>query len=216
MCIRDRRYWANSNFDGFEVPNEHLGREYLIYGLLHIKLKQWKEKGLIPDNIYLRRTGIGTLTSVINHDYYKDVLDKYDFTIYYHYKENGEDRYWPGLFIDTTGSSWTEEQSEQRYGEPIYAVLSTKVWVAQEFDVLGRTIFIHYNDREDKLKLIVALSILNLYGQNKIRLNEYEYGAKSQYYIIPVKFWKNITELRVIIKGYYQSFVEYLARVRCK
>jgi hypothetical protein len=134
--------------------------------------------------------------------------DKYDLTLYVKAKE----QYYPLIWLDITGSSWTEEQSKGRYGESVYAILSVKVETAKKYDVLGRVFFIHYNDSEDKLKCISALQILNLERQNKIKKDKFERDAKSEYYLIPIALWKNLTELRVSLRGFYQSFKEYLAR----
>ncbi|SAI84257.1 nuclease [Saccharolobus solfataricus] len=149
---------------------------------------------------------------MINEHYYEGLQDKYDLTLYV----KAKDSYYPLVWIDITGSSWTEEQSKERYGESVYAILSAKVEVAIKHDVMGRVWFIHYNDTEDKLKCISALQILNLERQGKIKKDKFERDAKSEYYLIPVSMWKNLVELRVAIKGFYQSFKEYLTRVSGK
>ncbi|AAR27906.1 nuclease [Sulfolobus virus Ragged Hills] len=201
------KYWGNQEQD-YILPTVGLGREYLVLGKLLISLSKWRAKGLIDFDVYLRPTGVGTLTNTINYEYYKGLEDKYDLTLYIRAK----DSYYPLLWIDITGSSWTEEQSKERYGESIYAILSVKVETAKKYDVLGRVFFIHYNDTEDKLKCISALQILNLERQNKIKKDKFERGAKSEYYLIPTSYWKNLTELRIALRGFYQSFKEYLAR----
>ena len=201
------KYWGNQQ-DDYILPTTWLGREYLVLGKLLIKLAQWHKKGLLNFDVYLRPTGVGTLTNVINEQYYKGLEDKYDFTLYVKSKE----QYYPLLWIDVTGSSWTEGQSKERYGESIYAILSVKVETAKKYDVLGRVFFIHYNDAEDKLKCISALQILNLERQNKIKKDKFERDAVSYYYLIPTSYWKNLTELRIALRGFYQSFKEYLAR----
>ncbi|ACP38586.1 hypothetical protein [Sulfolobus spindle-shaped virus] len=205
------KYWGNQQED-YILPTTWLGREYLVLGKLLIKLAQWRAKGFIDFDVYLRVSGVGTLTNTINYEYYKGLEDKYDLTLYVRAK----DSYYPLAWIDITGSSWTEEQSKERYGESIYAILSTKVEVAKKYDVMGRVWFIHYNDTEDKLKCISALQILNLEKQGKIKKDKFERDAVSYYYLIPVSMWKNLTELRVSLKGFYQSFKEYLARVSGK
>jgi len=201
------KYWGNQEQD-YILPTVGLGREYLVLGKLLISLSKWRAKGLIDFDVYLRPTGVGTLTNTINYEYYKGLEDKYDLTLYIRAK----DSYYPLLWIDITGSSWTEEQSKERYGESIYAILSVKVETAKKYDVLGRVFFIHYNDTEDKLKCISALQILNLERQNKIKKDKFERDAKSEYYLIPTSYWKNLTELRIALRGFYQSFKEYLAR----
>ncbi|AZG03217.1 hypothetical protein [Sulfolobus spindle-shaped virus] len=202
------KYWGNQQED-YILPTTWLGREYLVLGKLLIKLAQWRAKGFIDFDVYLRVSGVGTLTNTINYEYYKGLEDKYDLTLYV----KAKDSYYPLLWLDITGSSWTEEQSKERYGESIYAILSTKVEVAKKYDVMGRVWFIHYNDTEDKLKCISALQILNLERQNKIKKDKFERDAVSYYYLIPLQYWKNLTELRIALRGFYQSFKEYLARV---
>ncbi|WP_009991026.1 nuclease, partial [Saccharolobus solfataricus] len=150
--------------EDYILPNFYLGREYLVLGKLLIKLAHWRKKGLLNFNVYIRPTGVGTLTNTINYEYYKGLEDKYDLTLYV----KAKDSYYPLLWIDVTGTSWSEEQSKERYGESVYAILSTKVEVAKKYDVLGRVFFIHYNDSEDKLKCISALQILNLEREGKI------------------------------------------------
>ncbi|ACZ35730.1 unknown [Sulfolobus spindle-shaped virus 6] len=205
------KYWGNQTED-YILPNFYLGREYLVLGKLLIKLAQWRKKGLLDFDIYLRPTGVGTLTNVINFEHYEGLQDKYDLTLYV----KAKDSYYSLAWIDITGSSWTEEQSKERYGESIYAILSTKIEIAKKYDVLGRVFFIHYNDTEDKLKCISALQILNLERQNKIKKDKFERDAVSYYYLIPTSYWKNLTELRVSLRGFYQSFKEYLTRVNGK
>lgn len=201
------KYWGNQTED-YILPNVYLGREYLVLGKLLIKLAKWRVKGLIDFDVYIRPTGIGTLTNTINNEYYSSLQDKYDLTLYVKAKQ----QYYPLIWLDITGSSWTEEESRERYGQSVYAVLSVKIEVAKKYDVLGRVFFIHYNDVDDKLKCLSALQILNLERQNKIRKDKFERDAKSEYYLIPVSMWKNLVELRVAIKGFYQSFKEYLWR----
>ena len=198
------KYWGNQQED-YILPTAGLGREYLVLGKLLIKLAQWHKKGLLNFDVYLRPTGVGTLTNTINYEYYKGLEDKYDLTLYVKSKE----QYYPLLWIDITGSSWTEEQSKERYGESVYAILSVKVETAKKYNVLGRVFFIHYNDAEDKLKCISALRILNLERQGKIKKDKFERDAKSEYYLIPTSYWKNLTELRIALRGFYQSFKEY-------
>jgi len=201
------KYWGNQQ-DDYILPNPAIGREYLVLGKLLIKLAQWRAKGLIDFDVYLRSTGVGTLTNVINEQYYKGLEDKYDLTLYIRAK----DSYYPLLWIDITGSSWTEEQSKERYGQSVYAILSVKVETAKKYDVLGRVFFLHYSDAEDKLKCISALQILNLERQNNIKKDKFERDAVSYYYLIPIPYWKNLTELRITLKGFYQSLLEFLAR----
>ncbi|AQQ16866.1 ORF14 [Sulfolobus spindle-shaped virus 3] len=203
------KYWGNQQED-YILPNVWLGREYLVLGKLIIKLAKWRK--YLDFDVYIRRSGVGTLTNTINYEYYKGLEDKYDLTLYV----KAKDSYYPLVWIDITGSSWTEEQSKERYGESVYAILSIKLEVAKKYDVMGRVWFIHYNDTEDKLKCISALQILNLERQNKIKKDKFERDAKSEYYLIPVSVWKNLVELRVAIKGFYQSFKEYLTRVNGK
>jgi hypothetical protein len=201
------KYWGNQQQD-YILPTVGLGREYLVLGKLLISLSKWRAKGLIGFDIYLRPTGVGTLTNVINEQYYKGLEDKYDLTLYIMVK----DSYYPLLWIDITGSSWTEEQSKERYGESVYAILSVKVETAKKYDVLGRVFFLHYSDAEDKLKCISALQILNLERQNKIKKDKFERDAVSYYYLIPLEYWKNLTELRISLRGFYQSLLEFVAR----
>jgi len=201
------KYWGNQQQD-YILPTVGLGREYLVLGKLLISLSKWRAKGLLDFDVYLRPTGVGTLTNTINYEYYKGLEDKYDLTLYVKSKE----QYYPLLWIDVTGSSWKEEQSKERYGESVYAILSTKVEVAKKYDVMGRVWFLHYSDAEDKLKCISALRILNLERQGKIKKDKFERDAKSEYYLIPTSYWKNLTELRIALRGFYQSFKEYLAR----
>ncbi|AZG03068.1 hypothetical protein [Sulfolobus spindle-shaped virus] len=205
------KYWGNQQED-YILPNFYLGREYLVFGKLLISLAKWRAKGLLNFDVYIRPTGVGTLTNVINEQYYKGLEDKYDLTLYVKVK----DSYYPLIWLDITGSSWTEEQSKERYGESVYAILSVKVETSKKYDVLGRVFFIHYNDTEDKLKCISALQILNLERQNKIKKDKFERDAVSYYYLIPLQYWKNLTDLRIASRGFYQSFKEYLARVSRK
>lgn len=201
------KYWGNQAED-YILPSTYLGREYLVFGKLLISLSKWRAKGLLDFDVYIRPTGVGTLTNVINEQYYSGLQDKYDLTLYVKAKTE----YYPLIWIDITGSSWTEEQSKERYGESVYAILSTKVEVAKQNEVMGRVWFIHYSDAEDKLKCISALQILNLEKQGKIKKDKFERDAVSYYYLIPLQYWKNLTDLRVSLKGFYQSFKEYLAR----
>jgi hypothetical protein len=201
------KYWGNQEQD-YILPSTYLGREYLVLGKLLISLSRWRAKGLLNFDVYLKVSGIGTLTNTINYEYYKGLEDKYDLTLYVKPKE----QYYPLIWLDITGSSWTEEQSKERYGESVYAILSTKVEVAKKYDVMGRVWFLHYSDAEDKLKCISALQILNLERQNKIKKDKFERDAKSEYYLIPLEYWKNLTELRISLRGFYQSFLEFLAR----
>ena len=69
------KYWGHQPQD-YILPSPHLGREYLVFGKLMIKLSEWARKGLLPD-IYIRPTGVGTLTNVINNEHYHDLSDKY-------------------------------------------------------------------------------------------------------------------------------------------
>ncbi|MQL56447.1 nuclease [Acidianus ambivalens] len=202
------KYWGNQQED-YILPNVWLGREYLVLGKLLIKLAQWRARGLIDFDVFVKITGVGTLTNIVNFEHYEGLQDKYDLTLYVKAKES----FYPLIWLDITGSSWTEEESRSRYGEAVYAVLSTKIEIARKYNVLGRVFFIHYNDVEEKLKCISALQILNLERKNKIKKDKFERDAKSEYYLIPVEYWKNLVELRVAIKGFYQSFKEYLARV---
>ncbi|ABV26202.1 nuclease [Sulfolobus spindle-shaped virus 4] len=203
------KYWGDQSED-YILPTTWLGREYLVLGKLIIKLAKWRK--YLDFDVYIRRSGVGTLTNTINYEYYKGLEDKYDLTLYVKAKQ----QYYPLIWLDITGSSWTEEQSKERYGESVYAILSIKLEVAKKYDVMGRVWFIHYNDTEDKLKCINALQILNLERENKIKKDKFERDAKSEYYLIPVSMWKNLTELRVSLRGFYQSFKEYLARVSGK
>ncbi|BBL45979.1 nuclease [Metallosphaera sedula] len=205
------KYWGNQQED-YIFPTTWLGREYLILGKLLIKLDQWRKKGLLNFDVYIKPTGVGTLTNIINEQYYKGLEDKYDLTLYAKTKE----QYYPLIWLDVTGSSWTEEQSKERYGESVYAILNTKVEIAKKHDVMGRVFFMHYSDVEDKLKCISALQILNLERKNKIKKDKFERDAKSEYYLIPVSLWKNLVELRIALRGFYQSLGEYLARVSGK
>jgi hypothetical protein len=201
------KYWGNQQED-YILPTTWLGREYLVLGKLLIKLAQWHKKGLLNFDVYLRPTGVGTLTNVINEQYYNGLGDKYDLTLYVKSKE----QYYPLIWLDITGSSWTEEQSKERYGESVYAILSVKVETAKKYNVLGRVFFLHYSDAEDKLKCISTLQILNLERQGKIKKDKFERDAKSEYYLIPIALWKNLVELRITLRGFYKSFKEYLAR----
>lgn len=195
------KYWGHQPQD-YILPSPHLGREYLVLGKLLIKFDEWHRKGLLPFEPYVRPTGVGTLTNVINSEKYSGLQDKFDFTLYV--KKNGE--YYPLLWIDVTGSSWTEEQSKERYGEPVYAILSVKVDIARKFDVASRVWFLHYADSEDKLKVISASRILELERLGKIRKDKFEAGAVSDYYLVPVRYWKGLDKLRTALRRYFELF----------
>lgn len=195
------KYWGRQTSD-YILPSVHLGREYLVFGKLMIKLSEWARKGLLPD-VYLKPTGVGTLTNSINDQRFTGLEDKFDFTLYI--KRNGS--YYPLAWLDVTGSSWTQEQSKERYGEAIYAVLSTKVEVAKSNGVAGRVFFLHYSDAEDKLKVISAFRILELERSGKVRRDKFEAGAVSDYYLVPVRFWKGLVKLRTALRRYFELVV---------
>ena len=196
------KYWGRQSED-YILPSPHLGREYLVFGKLMIKLSEWAQKGLLDFDVYIRPTGVGTLTNSINDQRFTGLEDKFDFTLFI--KRNGS--YYPLAWLDVTGSSWTEEQSRERYGEPVYAILSVKVETAKRYNVEGRVWFLHYADSEDKLKVISASRILELEKLGKVRKDKFEAGAVSDYFLIPVKYWKGLSKLRTALRRYFELVV---------
>jgi hypothetical protein len=205
------KYWGNSE-DGLLKINPYTGRELEFLGKLMKKLSLH-----IKYDLYIMPSGIGTLDTSLLPNYYHDVSDKYDFMIFTLVNLNGKRVRWPLVYIDVTGSKYSDKESEERYGKPMDAILKTKVDVAFKYSVAGRVYFVLSIDKEDKFRVITALQVMNLYKKGIAKLDSFEEGGKTPYYLIPRDQWKPFKELIVGIKNWYSTISEeFMYRVSRK
>nr|WP_240900220.1 nuclease [Sulfuracidifex metallicus] len=86
-----------------------------------------------------------------------------------------------------------------------------------KYSVAGRVYFVLSIDKEDKFRVLTALQVMNLYKKGIAKLDSFENGAKTPYFLISRDQWKPFRELIVGIKNWYSTISEeFMYRVSGK